>query len=80
VREAIVRLSSSTKGVKSLHKFLDQLLALLFEFTGTEEEGNRNVVAECLGKLALIDGARVIVALKDRVGSPKGINLLLKKE
>jgi len=71
VREAIVRLSSSSHGVKSLQKFLDQLLALLFEFTGTEEEGNRNVVAECLGKLALIDPARVVVALKDRVGSPK---------
>eukprot|EP01128_Nolandella_sp_AFSM9_P012318 TRINITY_DN9158_c0_g1_i1.p1 TRINITY_DN9158_c0_g1~~TRINITY_DN9158_c0_g1_i1.p1 ORF type:complete len:1225 (-),score=403.02 TRINITY_DN9158_c0_g1_i1:193-3867(-) len=71
MREMIVRLSGTARGVKSLNKALDAhgLLDVLFQFTGTEEEGNRNVVAECLGKLASIDPPRVVVALKDRIGS-----------
>jgi len=66
LREVIVRLSSSPKGKGKLGKFLDKLLSLLFEHTGTEEEGTRNVVSECLGKLALIEPGKVISDLAER--------------
>jgi len=70
LRETIVRLSATGEsGVEALKKYSDQLLALLFDFTNTAEEGNRNVVAECLGKLALIDPQKVVLALKDRTAS-----------
>jgi len=65
LREVIVRLSASTKGLKRLTKFFDKL-ELLFEHTDTEEEGTRNVVSECLGKLALVDPMKVIASLRSR--------------
>jgi len=45
------------------------LLSLLFEHTGTEEEGTRNVVSECLGKLTLIEPTKVIPDLTERTSS-----------
>jgi len=59
LREVIVRLSSS-KGKSKLSKFSENLLGLLLNHTSTEEEGTRNVVSECLGKLALIEPSLVI--------------------
>jgi len=59
LREVIVRLSSS-KGKSKLSKFSENLLDLLFKHTTTDEEGTRNVVSECLGKLALIEPTLVV--------------------
>ncbi|CAI5478422.1 unnamed protein product [Closterium sp. Yama58-4] len=47
-----------------------KVLALLFTHSESEEEGVRNVVAECLGRLSLIDPPRLVPALKERVSSP----------
>jgi len=69
LREVIVRQSGSQEGVKSLMKFFDNFLGILFENTQSEEEGTRNVVSECLGKLALVNPEKVIPALKERVKS-----------
>jgi len=68
LREVIVRLSSS-KGKGKLSKFLENLLGLLLKHTSTEEEGTRNVVSECLGKLALIEPTIVINNLTEMLCS-----------
>eukprot|EP00850_Spirogloea_muscicola_P001350 SM000005S17147 [mRNA] locus=s5:408611:419235:+ [translate_table: standard] len=51
-------------------KEMDTVLQLLFAHCESEEEGVRNVVAECLGKLALIEAATLIPLLKERTRSP----------
>jgi len=66
LREIIVRLSNS---VEALRAYQSDILPLLFENCTSEEEGTRNVVAECLGKLAIISPKELIPALLERVKS-----------
>jgi cullin-associated NEDD8-dissociated protein 1 len=66
IREVVVSQSRSEEGAHNLSKFFDQFAKLLFSHTASEEEGTRNIVAECLGKLALIQPVEVIAQLKER--------------
>jgi cullin-associated NEDD8-dissociated protein 1 len=65
-----VRLSGSKEGKDNLTKHFDEILKLLFEHADHTEEGTRNIVSECLGKLALIQPETVVLQLKDRTKSP----------
>jgi len=47
-----------------LKPFINDTVPLLFENCDNEEEGVRNVVAECLGKLAMVDYDNVMPKLK----------------
>jgi len=47
-----------------LKPFINDTVPLLFENCDNEEEGIRNVVAECLGKLAMVDYSNVMPKLK----------------
>ena len=51
-------------GGASLAAVVPQLLPTLFTFAERDEEGVRNVVAECLGKLAAVAPDAVVPALE----------------
>eukprot|EP01125_Pyxidicula_operculata_P000246 TRINITY_DN10328_c0_g1_i1.p1 TRINITY_DN10328_c0_g1~~TRINITY_DN10328_c0_g1_i1.p1 ORF type:complete len:1207 (+),score=380.40 TRINITY_DN10328_c0_g1_i1:38-3658(+) len=68
LREVIVRLST-TDGKDKLSGYFDELLVLLFKNTASEEEGTRNVVSECLGKLALLNPEKVLATLVQNTSS-----------
>jgi len=61
--------SVSTSGGAQLSAYAEQMLPCLFGFASRDEEGVRNVAAECLGKLAAI-APSVIPALEERLSNP----------
>ncbi|XP_040015031.1 cullin-associated NEDD8-dissociated protein 2 [Xiphias gladius] len=56
----------------SLSPHVESIWALLFQNCESQEEGTRNLVAECLGKLTLVKPAQLLPRLKQqlRAGSP----------
>ncbi|KAK6945544.1 TATA-binding protein interacting (TIP20) [Dillenia turbinata] len=68
LKEVIVR--QSVDKAEFQDSSVEKILKLLFNHCESEEEGVRNVVAECLGKIALIEPAKLVPALKVRTSSP----------
>ncbi|KAF5731795.1 cullin-associated NEDD8-dissociated protein 1 [Tripterygium wilfordii] len=68
LKEVIVR--QSVDKAEFQDSSVEKILNLLFNHCESEEEGVRNVVAECLGKIALIEPAKLVPALKVRTRSP----------
>ncbi|XP_047204610.1 cullin-associated NEDD8-dissociated protein 2 [Girardinichthys multiradiatus] len=56
----------------SLSPHVESIWALLFQHCESQEEGTRNLVAECLGKLTLVNPAQLLPRLKQQLkaGSP----------
>lgn len=67
LREIIVRESSTTKGIQTLLAHQGEILPLLFESCENDEEGTRNVVSECLGKITLIAPAQLVPMLVSKL-------------
>lgn len=63
LREVIVKLSLS--GIQQLQKFLNEMLHVLYENCRSEKEVIRNVVAECLGRLTLVEPDILINGLRE---------------
>ncbi|CAI6364051.1 unnamed protein product [Macrosiphum euphorbiae] len=55
LKEIITFESSTPNGIENLKPFVPAIWQQLFKHCECTEEGSRNVVAECLGKLTLID-------------------------
>jgi len=53
-----------------LEPFVQEIWTLLFANCESEEDGTRNVVAECLGRLTLIDPQQFLPNLQSRLSSP----------
>ncbi|KAI5750482.1 hypothetical protein M8J76_015953 [Diaphorina citri] len=69
LKEIISWQSTSTSGVAQLQQFVPAIWAQLFLHCECQEEGTRNVVAECLGKLTLIDPSNLLPRLQESLKS-----------
>ncbi|XP_057785394.1 cullin-associated NEDD8-dissociated protein 1 [Salvia miltiorrhiza] len=67
LKEVIVR--QSVDKAEFDDSSVDKITKLLFNHCESDEEGVRNVVAECLGKIALIEPGKLVPALKERTSS-----------
>jgi len=69
LREIIVRQSATNTGIEALRGYQKDVLPLLFENCENEDEGTRNVVAECLGKLAIVAPKDLVPTFLERIRS-----------
>lgn len=51
----------------SLSPHVESIWALLFQNCECQEEGTRNLVAECLGKLTLVNAAQLLPRLRQQL-------------
>ena len=70
LKEAISTEALSEEGMAKLHKHIEEIWGLLFNHCESKEEGTRNVVAECLGKLTVMNPELLLVELRKRLSSP----------
>lgn len=70
----IVCLFAGSASVSGLKPYVESVWSLLLKHCECQEEGTRNVVAECLGKLTLIDPETLLPRLKGYLlsGDPYG--------
>jgi len=69
LKELVVSKAGTEAGIASLKPFVEGIWSLLFEFSESPEEGTRNVVGECLGKLALVHPVELLPALDKHLAS-----------
>ena len=69
LKELISTQSASAGSVQALAPFVEQIWGLLFAHCDTKEEGIRNVVAECLGKLTLVNPGQLIPQLEKNLAA-----------
>ncbi|XP_071804723.1 cullin-associated NEDD8-dissociated protein 1-like [Asterias amurensis] len=69
LKEIIACQSSTPSAVDHLKPFVASIWTMLFNHCECSEEGTRNVVAECLGKLTLIDPQTLLPKLKECLSS-----------
>ncbi|XP_063954997.1 cullin-associated NEDD8-dissociated protein 1-like isoform X1 [Lytechinus pictus] len=69
LKEIISCQSSSQAGVDGLKPFVETIWSMLFHHCECPEEGTRNVVSECLGKLTLINPEQLLPMLKKNLKS-----------
>ena len=68
LKEIIRRIAEDPAKVTASGGYIASMLPLLFDNASSEEEGVRNVVAECLGKIALCDSS-LLAELKKMAGA-----------
>ncbi|XP_049773388.1 cullin-associated NEDD8-dissociated protein 1 [Schistocerca cancellata] len=73
LKEIISWQSSSPGGIQLLQPFVPAIWQQLFRHCECGEEGTRNVVAECLGKLTLIDPGVLLPQLQKSLASESAL-------
>ncbi|CAK1544633.1 unnamed protein product [Leptosia nina] len=71
LREIIACESTTPEGIEALRPFIPEIWVQLSKHCQCAEEGSRNVVAECLGKLCLLEPQDLLPHLKEFLKSPE---------
>eukprot|EP01103_Thecamoeba_quadrilineata_P012984 TRINITY_DN3476_c0_g1_i1.p1 TRINITY_DN3476_c0_g1~~TRINITY_DN3476_c0_g1_i1.p1 ORF type:complete len:1239 (+),score=374.55 TRINITY_DN3476_c0_g1_i1:53-3718(+) len=71
IREVISRHSTTPEKIRELQAHMPAILPILYNHCQNPEEGTRNVVAECLGKLALVKAEELVPKLQQLGKSPQ---------
>lgn len=71
LREIISCESFTPEGVEALRPFIPEIWVQLSKHCQCAEEGSRNVVAECLGKLCVLEPKDLLPHLKEFLKSPE---------
>eukprot|EP00127_Corallochytrium_limacisporum_P001356 Clim_evm12s53 gene=Clim_evmTU12s53 len=69
LKEVIISLATSGEDASMLHNHMEQIWTMLFAHSEDKEEGSRSVVAECLGKLTVLDPQAVLPEMRKRLKS-----------
>ncbi|KAK3749091.1 hypothetical protein RRG08_034063 [Elysia crispata] len=70
LKEVINCESSSQSGVEILKSYVQTIWTMLFHNCECLEEGTRNVVSECMGKLTLVDPQTLMASLQQHLNDP----------
>ncbi|XP_060552206.1 cullin-associated NEDD8-dissociated protein 1-like [Ruditapes philippinarum] len=73
LKEIISCESASPAGVSNLKPYVQTIWNMLFTHCECPEEGTRNVVSECLGKLTLMDPQTLLASLKKHLTSQSAL-------
>ncbi|CAH8621842.1 unnamed protein product [Schistosoma bovis] len=78
LREVLVNLAGLDPN-QSLKHYLDSMWSLLLACSGLSEEGTRNLVSECLGRLTLVDPPQLVGRLRQQLNSPEASSSVLMR-
>lgn len=73
LKEIILYQSATEEGIKKLLPFVDDFWNVLLKHCECQEEGTRNLMAECLGKLTLIDPINLLPKLQEYLHSESSL-------
>lgn len=73
LKEIISYESVNPNGLKSIKPFIEKIWNTLIKHCECNEEGTRNVVAECLGKLTLLDPNTLMAKLQGYLDYPSSL-------
>lgn len=73
LKEIISYQSVNPNGLKTIKPFIGDIWNTLIKHCECNEEGTRNVVSECLGKLTLLDPQNLIQNLQSYLDSPSAL-------
>lgn len=72
LKEIILSHSNDIAGLTEFRVYTDAILPLLLANVGHAHEATRAMVAECLGRLIVVDPAKLMLPLEKLVSSPQG--------
>jgi cullin-associated NEDD8-dissociated protein 1 len=70
LKEVIACHYATPEGLAALKPYIPQIWPVLYSYFMSTEEGTRNVVAECVGKLTLLDPETLLPKLKENLTNP----------